>query len=159
MVQALKAKMKEQKGFTLIELLAVIVILGIIAAIAIPAIGNVITKSDNKAKVQDALLIINAAKLYVADQRPTGNTILTVDGTTPATIYDTTATTPTVASLDAYLDRVADKSFQVSVIPSLASDGTTKYTYRLSNHDAVKVVNSSTDKTATVTEKKLSEYK
>lgn len=81
MVQALRAKMKEQKGFTLIELLAVIVILGIIAAIAIPAIGNVINKSKEKAEVQDALLIINAAKLYVADKQPAADILLTIDGT------------------------------------------------------------------------------
>src|SRR3954451_5894097 len=71
MVQALKAKMKEQKGFTLIELLAVIVILGIIAAIAIPAISSVISKSDTKAQAQEGVQIINAAKLIVANKEVT----------------------------------------------------------------------------------------
>jgi type IV pilus assembly protein PilA len=67
MLKKLGSKLKEQKGFTLIELLAVIVILGIIAAIAIPAIGNVINKSDAKAEAQTGLQIINAAKLYAAN--------------------------------------------------------------------------------------------
>ena len=40
---------KNQKGFTLVELLAVIVILGIIAAIAIPSIGGIIDKSKEDA--------------------------------------------------------------------------------------------------------------
>jgi type IV pilus assembly protein PilA len=59
--------LKKQEGFTLVELLAVIVILAIIAAIAIPAIGHIINSSREKAEVNDALQIIDAAKLYVTD--------------------------------------------------------------------------------------------
>jgi type IV pilus assembly protein PilA len=63
MFKALKKKMKDQRGLTLIELLAVIVILGIIAAIAVPAIGGLIDKTKEDAKVAEAIAIINAAKL------------------------------------------------------------------------------------------------
>jgi type IV pilus assembly protein PilA len=136
MVENLKLKAKEQKGFTLIELLAVIVILGIIAAIAIPAIGNVISKSEKKAQVQDALLIINAAKLYVADNRPAAETILTMNNTVddPATTTVNEATT----GIDDYLERVEDKDFSVKVSYNTANG---KYSYQINNHEAVIVVN------------------
>ncbi|RIV13331.1 prepilin-type N-terminal cleavage/methylation domain-containing protein, partial [Priestia flexa] len=45
----MKKFLKNEKGLTLIELLAVIVILGIIAAIAIPSIGGIIQKSREDA--------------------------------------------------------------------------------------------------------------
>lgn len=67
MFQKLKKKLKDQRGLTLIELLAVIVILGIIAAIAIPTINNIIVNSKEDAIRADAKLILNAAKLYQAD--------------------------------------------------------------------------------------------
>lgn len=56
-------RLKSEKGFTLVELLAVIVILGVILAIAIPAIGSVINKAEeNTANNQDEL-ILDAARL------------------------------------------------------------------------------------------------
>ncbi|MBU8916628.1 prepilin-type N-terminal cleavage/methylation domain-containing protein [Bacillus sp. FJAT-29953] len=94
--------MKEQKGFTLIELLAVIVILGIIAAIAIPAIGNVINKSDAKSDAQDGVQIINAAKMYMANH----------DGVSfTANKYEIPKT-----DLMEYLDHVKDKTVTFSVV-------------------------------------------
>ncbi|MBT2684570.1 type II secretion system protein [Bacillus sp. ISL-37] len=64
MLKAIKKKLKDQRGLTLVELLAVIVILGIIAAIAVPSIGNIIDKSKEDAIKADARMILNAAKLY-----------------------------------------------------------------------------------------------
>jgi len=62
-----KKLLKNQKGLTLIELLAVIVILAIIAAIAIPAIGNIINNSRDKAHLSDAAGLLSGAKIAIAD--------------------------------------------------------------------------------------------
>jgi len=55
--------MKLQKGFTLIELMIVIAIIGILAAIAIPAYQDYTVRS----KVSEGLNMAGAAKLAVAE--------------------------------------------------------------------------------------------
>ena len=60
--------MKNEKGLTLIELLAVIVILAIISAIAVPAIGNIIENTRYNAAKADAVNVLNAANLYFTDE-------------------------------------------------------------------------------------------
>ncbi|RFB17688.1 prepilin-type N-terminal cleavage/methylation domain-containing protein [Bacillus sp. HNG] len=64
----LKKYLKNQKGLTLIELLAVIVILGIIAAIAVPTIGNVINKTKLDAVRADALQVFEASSLAITSE-------------------------------------------------------------------------------------------
>ena len=55
--------MKQQKGFTLIELMIVIAIIGILAAIAIPAYQDYTIRS----KVSEGLNLAGAAKLAVSE--------------------------------------------------------------------------------------------
>lgn len=67
MFKNMKKRIKNEKGLTLIELLAVIVILAIIAAIAIPAIGNIIQNSRDKAVLTEASNLLSGAKIAITD--------------------------------------------------------------------------------------------
>lgn len=57
----------KQKGFTLIELLAVIVILGVLLGIAMPAVSNYITASRKKTFIESAKTFIDTAKAFASD--------------------------------------------------------------------------------------------
>jgi len=54
--------LKNKQGITLVELLIVIVILGIIAAIAIPAVGNIVENTQKDAFISDAQAVRAAAR-------------------------------------------------------------------------------------------------
>jgi len=62
--------LKMKKGLTLIELIAVLVILGIIAAIAIPTIGNTINNQKERAANAEWSNILSSAELYAFQANP-----------------------------------------------------------------------------------------
>lgn len=74
MKKFLQKRLKNEKGLTLVELLAVIVILGIIAAIAVPSIGNIVTNSKVNALKADGQSVLAAANMYFIEN----NTVSTV---------------------------------------------------------------------------------
>src|SRR5467141_5176260 len=64
-----------QQGFTLIELMIVVAIVGILAAIAIPAYQDYTVR----AKVTEGLALANAAKIAVEDNWTIGGVLLSLD--------------------------------------------------------------------------------
>jgi prepilin-type N-terminal cleavage/methylation domain-containing protein len=67
MIQSLKKRLQNQEdGFTLVELLVVIVILGILAAIVVLAVGGITNKGQESAKATDKRTLEAAEEAFFA---------------------------------------------------------------------------------------------
>jgi type IV pilus assembly protein PilA len=88
--------MRNRRGFTLIELLIVVVIIGILAAIAIPKFANTKEKAYIAAMKSDLRNILTAQENYFADQitytTSTAQLLLQVSAGVTVTIANTSAT-------------------------------------------------------------------
>jgi type IV pilus assembly protein PilA len=111
MLSGLRRYSKDEGGFTLIELLVVILIIGILAAIAIPAFLNQKNKANDASAKTQARTGETAAETYSTDSNAgytgmtigklqaieatlneTGSATLVVTGTPTATEYTVTST-------------------------------------------------------------------
>lgn len=104
-------KHTSKKGFTLVEIMIVVVIIGLLAAMAIPAFSKVRTDSRTSAVVNDARQIASAAQQYMLEQN-----------VTQVTFGYTAATGVVAAPLDDYV-RTIGKGY--NTVPStLTIEGT-----------------------------------
>lgn len=78
--------MKIQKGFTLIELMIIVVIVGILAAIAVPSYRQYIVKSNRAAAEGFMLTVANKQEQYMLDARSYAPTLATLNLTTPTEV-------------------------------------------------------------------------
>ncbi len=69
MINKLRARMQDEKGFTLIELLVVILIIGILAAIALPAFLNQREKAQDSEAKSAARTAQTAMETYYTDNQ------------------------------------------------------------------------------------------
>ncbi len=67
MINKLRARMQDEKGFTLIELLVVILIIGILAAIALPAFLNQREKAQDSTAKSDVRTAQTAMETWYTD--------------------------------------------------------------------------------------------
>ena len=110
MLQKLRERMGREEGFTLIELLVVMLILGILAAIAIPTFFNQREKAQDSDAKATAKTAQTAIETWGVDNNgtylpaPTGAQLNAIEGTVPVTIgisgvsnngYTVTATSDT----------------------------------------------------------------
>lgn len=109
--------MKNNKGFTLVEIMIVVVIIGLLAAMAIPAFQQVRNNSQNKAVVNNVRQITSAAEQYFMEYGVTTVDIANLIGNTNY-IKGTDETSLQVASED-YADTITQGTdYQVTGLPA-----------------------------------------
>ncbi len=117
---------KAQQGFTLIELMIVVAIIGILAAIAIPAYQDYTIR----AKVTEGLNLAAATKLAVSETAASGTVLADMDtlasvGTafSPTDIVSGISITDGVITITYDADEVGGTSFNIVLTPTIASSG------------------------------------
>lgn len=70
MLQKISYALKNRKGFTLVELMVVVVIIGILVAIAVPVYNNVTGKAEQAACEANKRTIDGAILMWQMDQEP-----------------------------------------------------------------------------------------
>lgn len=140
-------KLGKQQGFTLIELVMVIVILGILAAVALPKFAD-LGGDAKRAKLQGALGSVKSAaaiihsKALVDGTASSASSSVTVEGGSVATVYGypaaTVAAIQTAAGLSATDYTITLATGTITVKPS--SSAACSFTYSPATQDSTTLV-------------------
>src|ERR1700709_1207449 len=100
MLQRLRQRLSNEGGFTLIELLVVILIIGILAAIAIPAFLSQTSKANDSAAKTQGGTLQTTEEAYASENtgRFVGGTLAALEAIEP-TLKDTSTATASVGTV------------------------------------------------------------